>query len=281
MQQDMKLQTDCLRLTGTFYVDELYSQKHAHMLHKHAESFELLYIASGEGRYQVGHREYAVRPGNLVICNAGVLHGEAPFQDHVMRTYCCVLSGLQRPGLPPNWLVQPNHRPVLTLSDETIAIGDLFPILCDLNATSPTAYASACHHLAMSIFMLVCHALRIQEAESKNNQELKNEILVRAITDYLEQHYTEPITLEEISQSLHISPSHLSHLFKRETGLSPIQYVIHRRIGEAQSLLMETALPIRTIEERLGFGSSCHLTATFKKYVGISPREYRKHFQSI
>lgn len=41
---------------------------------------------------------------------------------------------------------------------------------------------------------------------------------------------------------------------------------------------METSIPIRQIEEQLGFGSSCHLTTMFKKYVGISPREYRKHF---
>ena len=57
-----------------------------------------------------------------------------------------------------------------------------------------------------------------------------------------------------------------------------MQYVIHRRIGQAQSLLAETNIPIKQIEEQLGFGSSCHLTSMFKKYVGISPREYRKYF---
>ena len=58
-----------------------------------------------------------------------------------------------------------------------------------------------------------------------------------------------------------------------------MQYVIHRRIGEAQSMLVETELPIHRIEEQLGFGSSCHLTSMFKKYVGLSPREYRKHYR--
>ncbi len=43
-----------------------------------------------------------------------------------------------------------------------------------------------------------------------------------------------------------------------------MQYVIHRRIGEAQTLLMDTHIPIHMIEERLGFGSSCHFSAMFK-----------------
>ena len=101
---------------------------------------------------------------------------------------------------------------------------------------------------------------------------------MRQITEYLDCHYTESLSLDKIARYMHISTSYLSHLFKRETGLSPMQYVIHRRIGEAQSLLMETNLPVHLIEERLGFGSSCHLTSMFKKYVGIAPREYRRHF---
>lgn len=71
------------QLVGTFYTDETYSKNHAHMVHKHEKVLELLYIASGEGRYQVGHREYAVHAGNLIICNGNTLHGEAP----VSKTY--------------------------------------------------------------------------------------------------------------------------------------------------------------------------------------------------
>ena len=125
---------------------------------------------------------------------------------------------------------------------------------------------------------MVERALYLHNQQDRCQNEQKNEALVRSITEYLDQHYTEPLSLEQIAVQMHISSSYLSHLFKRETGLSPIQYVIHRRIGEAQSLLMETDLPIHVIEEQLGFGSSCHLTTMFKKYVGIAPREYRKHF---
>lgn len=267
-----------LRLTGVFYVDESYSEKHAHMLHEHAEAFELLYIAEGEGRYLVGHREYAVHPGDLVICNAGTLHGEAPFQAHTMQTYCCALSGLALPGLPADCLIPAAHRPVLSLEGEAAEIGRLMPSLYNLYTASPDHNPTVCRQLATVIFLLTGRALTEQDASARGALEQKNEDLVRSITQYLDRHYTEAVSLEAVSGALHISPSHLSHLFKRETGLSPMQYVVQRRIGEAQSLLMETDLPVHVIEERLGFGSSCHLTAMFKKYVGISPRAYRKHF---
>ena len=136
-----------------------------------------------------------------------------------------------------------------------------------------------CQQMAVSVLMIAQKLLDRKLHNDNFHKEQKNEDLIRSITSYLDNHYTEVLTLEDISRDVHISKSYLLKLFKRETGLSPMQYVIHQRIGEAQSLLMETTLPIKEIEERLGFGSSCHLAIMFKKYVGISPREYRKHFR--
>ena len=96
--------------------------------------------------------------------------------------------------------------------------------------------------------------------------------------DYLNEHYAENLSLDKISEHFFISKSNLSHYFKRETGLSPIQYIMQRRIGEAQSLLVETSQPIQEIEFRLGFNDSAHFSKMFKKYVGVTPNEYRKHF---
>ena len=266
------------RLAATFYVDEAYSQKHAHMVHKHSGTLELLYIFSGEGRYLVGHREYAVHTGNLIVCNGGTLHGESPFQQHTMQTYCIALSGVQIEGLPANCLIDAEQRPVLSLGDVDDTVRHLMMTLHRL-FSDKACDTILCQTLAMSVLLLVYHENAVQQKSSRTIAERKTEYLVRHITEYLDQNYTQPVTLAEIGETLHISVSHLSHLFKRETGLAPMQYVIYRRIGEAQSLLMETEQPIHCIEEQLGFGSSCHLSAMFKKYVGISPKEYRQHFR--
>ncbi|MGN1030624.1 MAG: helix-turn-helix domain-containing protein, partial [Butyricicoccaceae bacterium] len=67
-------------------------------------------------------------------------------------------------------------------------------------------------------------------------------------------------------------------IFKAATGLSPMKYVAQRRIGEAQNLLMNTNISIGEIGERLGFSDSCHFSSTFKRYIGVTPTQYRNHF---
>ena len=266
-----------IKLADVFYVDETYSKNHAHMLHQHQGILELLYVFEGEGGYIVGSREYAVTAGDLIICNAETLHGEAPFQAHTMQTYCCALSGVHKQELPPGCLISSYQRPVLQLHQYQTPIHQIMPHIYELHIAS-SHNSDICRQLAISVLLMVEQVLALHDKYDRNQIEQKNETLVRQITEYLDCHYTESLSLDKIARYMHISTSYLSHLFKRETGLSPMQYVIHRRIGEAQSLLMETNLPVHVIEERLGFGSSCHLTSMFKKYVGIAPREYRRHF---
>ncbi len=267
-------------LIQTYFVDVNYSQNHAHMLHKHLDALEILYIDSGEGRYIVGKREYAVSAGDVVICNAGVIHGEAPFQKHEIQTYCCALAQIKVDGLPDNNLIDPGYKPVLNMGSAADHIGNLMRTMHNL-FTANIYSKDVCHHLAQAIYLLVEEQLRQKKDSNREAENQKKEFLVRQITDYIDKHYTEPLTLKELSDRFYISPSSISHIYKQETGVSPMQYVIHRRIGEAQTLLMDTHTPIHIIEERLGFSNSCHFSAMFKKYVGISPREFRRHFKEL
>lgn len=266
------------RLIQTYYVDMYYSQNHAHMLHRHTDTLELLYIAEGEGRYIVGKREYAVVPGDIVICNAGIIHGEAPFLKHNIQTYCCAYQNVQIDGLPENTLLDQNSKPVIAMEDMADYLKHLVRILHELFAAGRYD-RQICDHLGMAVFMMIRGKLAQYQESSQEIKDQKKEFLVRELTEYIDLHYTENLTLDSISKKFYISSSGLSHIFKRETGISPMQYVIHRRIGEAQSLLMDTTLPIHVIEEQLGFGSDCHFSAMFKKYVGISPKDYRNHFK--
>lgn len=255
-----------IQLTDVIFVDREYSFKHPHMLHKHEDVLELLYIASESGRYLVGKHEYAVTAGDFVICNANVPHGEDPFQEHHIQTYCLVLSGAKLE-------VGEEERPIISLGKEN-AIGALLPEIYQA-FHKKKGYSEVCRHFALGILLLLQRKLLERDADPIRK---KRERLINQITDYLNEHYAEALTLSQISEKFFISTSHLSHVFKNETGLSPIQYMMQRRIGEAQSLLVETSLTIQQIEERLGFTDSAHFSKMFKKCVGVTPKEYRKHF---
>lgn len=255
-----------IQLTDIFFVDREYSLNHPHMLHRHDNVLELLYIAAESGRYIVGNYEYAVTEGDFVICKANVPHGEDPFQNHHIQTYCLVLSGA-------TFDLAENERPIISLGKDN-AIGGFLPKLYHM-FHKQEGYSEVCRHFALGIYFFLQRKFFERAA---NPKQLKRERLIYKIFDYLNEHYAENLSLEKISAEFFISKSNLSHYFKKETGLSPIQYMMQRRIGEAQSLLVETSLPIQEIEFRLGFNDSAHFSKMFKKHVGVTPNEYRKHF---
>ena len=109
---------------------------------------------------------------------------------------------------------------------------------------------------------------------------LKNSVLAHRVRHYLDEHHSEPLTLRIVADRLRVSEYYLAHVFKQEFGVPPMQYVMKRRIGEAQELLMNTSLPIAEVADRLGYSSVCHFNAMFKKNVGMPPGKFRRSFQS-
>lgn len=108
-----------IQLTDIFFVDREYSRKHPHMIHRHAAVLELLYIAAESGRYLVGNYGYAVTAGDFVICNPNIPHGEDPFQEHHIQTYCLVLTGAKLD-------LADGERPIISLGKDN-PFGELIP----------------------------------------------------------------------------------------------------------------------------------------------------------
>lgn len=95
------------------------------------------------------------------------------------------------------------------------------------------------------------------------------------ITDNLHRE----IDLTEISQQMNISASRLRHLFKEQTGLSPLQYIKAERMKRASQLLETTYLNIKEIMSRVGIRDKSHFARDFKSAYGCSPVQYRnKHY---
>ncbi len=88
------------------------------------------------------------------------------------------------------------------------------------------------------------------------------------VIKYLETYYKEAITLSDLGNKFHVSHYYLSHIFKEQTGYSPMKYVAQLKIGEAQKLLMNTDKSIGSISEELGFNDNSHFNVMFKNIPG-------------
>ena len=101
------------------------------------------------------------------------------------------------------------------------------------------------------------------------------------IVKYILNNYTEQISLSELAKMSNFSISRFTNLFKKRTGVTPIYYINLTRLEHAKYLLEQTAYPIKTIMEKVGFLDSSYFSKMFKNYYGVSPLQYRNVRQPL
>lgn len=119
-------------------------------------------------------------------------------------------------------------------------------------------------------------ALLQKESKINEHPDLANPI--ETALQYIQTHYQEPITLNEVAQTVYLSTSHFSRMFKEKMGVTFVDYLMTYRIDKSKSLLKMTTLPIEVIANQVGFTSSAYFSTVFKKKEGCTPSEYRTLF---
>ena len=127
--------------------------------------------------------------------------------------------------------------------------------------------------------MLAIHLLRyytsVERTIKEPTQGLAHQQMKR-VMDFIQDHLSQDLSLEVLAQQIGFSPYHFARLFRQTTGESPHQFVLHQRIERAQHLLKERDAPLAHIALESGFANQSHLTQTFKRYLGLTPRAYRQ-----
>lgn len=113
----------------------------------------------------------------------------------------------------------------------------------------------------------------VSEREAASERE---ETAVEQTIRYVRANVGKQITLEELARRANLSTYYFSHVFKRATGFSPIEYVINTRLDQAKVLLLNTSLSVEEIADRVGYQSSGSLINLFVKKMNMSPREFRR-----
>jgi len=119
----------------------------------------------------------------------------------------------------------------------------------------------------------------LQSEASQTNGKLSARQLERT-RELIEAKLGERITLADIAADTGLGADHFSRVFKQETGLSPYQFVIRRRVDRARHLLAETVVSIAGIAHECGFADQVHLTRAFRRIVGTTPAAYRREKQT-
>ena len=103
-----------------------------------------------------------------------------------------------------------------------------------------------------------------------------NRKLIQEMTDYLNQHLDEEISLKILGDVFYLTPNYISRVFRDELGVNYLAYLTHLRIEKARNLLLNTDMAIADIAEAAGFHDYRTFTKVFKRYEGVPPTQFRK-----
>ena len=236
--------------------------------HTH-EYVELFYIIGGTGMFLIDHQEHPVNVNDIIIVNPDVPHAEVSINAQTLEYIVLGIDGIR--------LAEGKHSTerfcILGHYDSTEISGCLWNILREMEQKQ-TGFEDVCQ---ACMEMLVIRLMRkISLSVSAATQLTVGNRQCALVKQYIDQHFKEALSLEQLAERTHMSKYYLVHTFKEEYGVSPINYMISRRSVESKYLLAETDLSLSQIAHLLGFSSPSYFSQAFRKSQGISPIDYRK-----
>lgn len=257
-----------LNIASSRYGGDWHSVPHTH------NHTELFFIVSGKGQFLIQDQFFPVGINNLVIINPNVLHTEDSLNAQPLEYIVLGIDGIELAN-------DENSNGQFSILDhmESMEIsGCLRNILREMEQKN-TGYEDVCQaYMEILIIRLMRSTTLSVPSEpqiSSGNRQCA------AVRRYIDLHFKEPLTLEQLAEESHMNKYYLSHAFKREYGTSPINYMISRRIEESKYLLAETDLSMTQIAQLLGFSSLSYFSQVFRRTQSVSPLEYRQSTKTI
>ena len=239
--------------------------------HNHAELF---YIVGGKGQFLIEDQLYAVNTNHLVIINPNVTHTEVSLNAQPLEYIVLGIDGVELS-------ISENSNGQFCILDhfESMDITScLRNILREMELKQP-GYEDICQAFMEILIIRLMRSTGLSvPAEPQNSVGNHQCATVRR---YIDHHFKEPLTLDQLAEEAHMNKFYLSHAFKQEYGVSPINYMISRRLEESKYLLAETDLSMSQIAQLLGFSSLSYFSQVFRKTQGLSPMEYRQDNKRI
>ncbi|MGM0213138.1 AraC family transcriptional regulator [Enterococcus sp. AZ109] len=250
------------------------------IMHRHDDLLEILLIVSGEGHYFIGGTSYHVKKGDVLIINSGVIHDEQINTDEGLSIYCCAFKMLHLLPLRKNALIEDDQNPVFQSSDHFYEIKEIFEILFSMVQKQSNFYEQISQYLGKTLLSLVYYGV-LKSSKNDVKAEIAVDPLALRVKRYIDENFSKQLNLQKIATDNHASQYYISHLFSETYGYSPMQYLLRRRIGEAQTLLLITDKSISYIASSVGYDNVSNFNLVFRNKVGMSPGKYRKKYLEI
>lgn len=255
------------------------TNKYESDIHKHSDYSELVVTVAGSAVHNLGTESTIIRKGDVFVVGSSVPHG---FSEAVGFEIFCIL-------FDPDFFFSQDCDIRSSESFRSFFLGDgrkfnlppgEFIKICEMLKTVKNEFdsiQSGRQTLLSSYFTALCVTLSRLYA-SRESAENRSADSIFAAAEFIEQNFTEKLTLDSIAEVSHYSARHFVRIFSDTYHQTPQEYILSLRLKRACELLSEGELSVGQTAQESGFSDGNYFCRVFRKAMGISPGEYRKKY---
>ncbi len=249
-------------------------------LHTH-DFYELVIIYSGSGIHYTAEQEYSITEEDVILVPPELFHGYKSSNNLVLMNILICTDFIENEDNDlqkiNNYKILFNQRhDIKKLHLNKMQLFELRAIIESMQGELTSQGMGYSLQITSFLLQLLVFLLRVYNNPAYPTCEGQNRSV--ELIRYVEKNFDKEITMEQLTQVGAMSESSVLRTFKHITGYAPFVYQLRLRMFATTSALIETSEDITSIAYRIGFNDSNYFSRYFKKFVGISPREYRKKF---
>ncbi len=238
--------------------------------------YELDFHIKGERIINIDKRECKVKAGDICFRRPGQ-------EVYSFGDYDCYLLTLDFSGKElSNQYSRNAVNPMQPICNDSIVafLPDIISPDCinefDLLFTELSQQTDLSSEYSKNVAKQILFLLNTQVLRQKIEKQTDTELSVDRIYKYINENFLKTITLNQLSQFVHLDKTYLSRLFKNKFGVSPIDYVIYLRLDHARNLLLSTNMTVADISACCAYKNISFFISCYKKKYGLTPAEHRK-----
>lgn len=256
------------------------SDWHMHRHHFH-EGYEVLLSLSDGGNFFAENTLYPLKRGTLLLLEDTVLHHSMANTSDVYERYVLhftheVLATISTPQTDLLSKFSGMNRGINLDENRLLQLIELFEKCLQPRSN---AFGDDLRHNADFTELLLEICILLDNNNAIDTVKTENFTRVAPILEYIQCNLNEELSLDSIADYFFMNKYYLCHIFKKSTGFSVREYIIHYRVLKARALLRD-GYSVQAAGEQAGFQNNAHFIRTFGKLSGTSPGRYRKKYKT-
>ncbi|MCD7955433.1 MAG: AraC family transcriptional regulator [Lachnospiraceae bacterium] len=258
------------------------TQTESYAMHWH-QATEMIMPLENSYTVIVGQKNYLLNPGDILLIPGGALHHLIAPPSGLRLIYIFDMEALSRirgyayltAFLSHEVLITKENSPSIYEEETSLLLYLIREYFLGGHLRELNCYAGLLHFFANFGEYRMKQEDPVSTSEKADQKQIRLHEKLNTVFDYMDQHYSEDLSLETVASVAGFSKYHFSRLFKQCSGYNFYDYLCVLRIRAAETLLMSPDLSITEVALQSGFSSLSTFNRTFKKKKGCTPSEYR------